>query len=90
MREHGQTMHYVYLLRSIRNPDQCYISETTDLKKRLAEHNAGLSIHTNKFRPWEIEVYLGFKDKVKAIEFETYLKHGSGHAFRKKHFWSKI
>ena len=44
-------MFYVYLLRSKTNPDQTYVGSTSDLRKRLAEHNAGKSIHTNKFKP---------------------------------------
>lgn len=28
-----------------------------------------------------------FKEMKKAEAFETYLKHGSGHAFAKRHFW---
>ncbi|NIU08656.1 MAG: GIY-YIG nuclease family protein [Phycisphaerae bacterium] len=33
-------MYYVYLLRSIPNPDQTYIGFTEDLKTRLAAHKA--------------------------------------------------
>jgi len=32
-------MYYVYLLRSIPNPDQTYIGFTEDLKTRLTAHN---------------------------------------------------
>jgi hypothetical protein len=45
-------MYHVYLLRSMPNPNQTYIGSTGDLRKRLAEHNAGKSTHTNKFKPW--------------------------------------
>ena len=41
-------MHYVYLLESDAFGGQRYIGLTTDLKKRLAEHNAGKSAHTSK------------------------------------------
>ena len=80
-------MHYVYLLRSIEHPDQKYSGVTDDLKKRLAEHNAGKSIHTNKFKPWRLVTYIAFDDRAKAEVFEKYLKQGTGHAFAKKHFW---
>jgi putative endonuclease len=50
-------MYYVYILRSIAQPDQTYIGSTGDLKRRLAEHNSGKSIHTNKFKPWKLEAY---------------------------------
>ena len=80
-------MHYVYLIRSIEQPDQKYSGVTDDLKKRLAEHNAGKSIHTNKFKPWKLVTYIAFNDRNKAEAFEKYLKQGTGHAFAKKHFW---
>ena len=78
---------YVYLLRSIRHPDQRYVGLTTDLKKRLAEHNTGKSPHTSKYVPWELVVAIYFKGRPKAEAFERYLKQGSGHAFANRHFW---
>jgi putative endonuclease len=80
-------MHYVYLLRSVRHPDQKYTGMTDDLKKRLAEHNDGKSIHTNKFKPWKLITYIAFDDRSRAEAFEAYLKQGTGHAFAKKHLW---
>jgi putative endonuclease len=80
-------MHYVYLLESQNHPGQRYIGSTNDLKKRLNDHNAGYSPHTAKFFPWILRTYIAFDSKEKAEEFETYLKHGSGHAFAKRHFW---
>jgi len=44
-------MHYVYLLRSIKFPDQTYTGLTDDLKSRLEKHNQGGSPHTAKFKP---------------------------------------
>ncbi len=38
-------MHYVYLLQSEAVVGQRYIGATSDLKQRLAEHNAGKSPH---------------------------------------------
>jgi putative endonuclease len=78
---------YVYVLRSISHPDQRYVGLTSDLKKRLAEHNACKSPHTSKFAPWELVVAIYFKDRLKAEVFERYLKQGSGHAFANRHLW---
>jgi predicted GIY-YIG superfamily endonuclease len=64
-----------------------YIGVTADLKRRLAEHNAGKSPHTSKFVPWRIVTYVAFSDESKAASFERYLKSGSGHAFANKRFW---
>ncbi|GAB7026058.1 GIY-YIG nuclease family protein [Geotalea toluenoxydans] len=82
-------MKYVYLLQSITHPDQRYVGLTSDLKKRLAAHNAGQSTHTAKFRPWRLVTYLAFTDHSKALEFEQYLKSGSGRAFAGKRLWSE-
>ncbi|MDB4978387.1 MAG: Excinuclease subunit-like [Candidatus Peribacteria bacterium] len=78
-------MYYVYILESVLNAHHWYVGMTTDLQRRLAEHNAGESIHTNKFKPWRIKSYLAFTDKEKAENFERYLKTQSGRAFAKKY-----
>jgi putative endonuclease len=78
-------MYYVYLLRSETHPDQTYIGSTHDLRSRLAQHNAGKSIHTNKFKPWNLMAYVALPDKLLAETFERYLKTGSGRAFAKRH-----
>jgi putative endonuclease len=45
---------YVYLIRSISFSDQVYVGITEDLKKRLETHNSGGSVHTAKYKPWEL------------------------------------
>jgi putative endonuclease len=77
-------MKYVYLLESINFPGESYIGLADDLRKRLAAHNAGQSLHTKKFKPWRLVTYLAFSDEAKAIAFERYLKSSSGRAFAKK------
>ena len=79
-------MFYNYILRSISQPEQRCIGSTSDLRKRLAKHNAGEVPHTSKFKPWKIETAIVFSSKEKAYAFEAYLKTGSGHAFAKRHF----
>ena len=79
-------MHYVYILQSVANQTRFYVGTTTDLNRRVEEHNSGKSIHTDKHRPWEPTVCIGFSDRTKALRFERYLKSGSGRAFAKKHF----
>jgi predicted GIY-YIG superfamily endonuclease len=75
---------YVYLLESIAAPGERYVGRTTDLKRRLSEHNAGKSPHTGKFKPWRLVTYVAFSDRAKALSFEQYLKSGSGHALRQE------
>ena len=80
-------MKYVYLLQSICNPNKRYIGISSDLNKRIKEHNTGKSPHTNKFKPWNVIVAIRFEDNNKAEAFEKYLKSGSGHAFANRHLW---
>ena len=77
-------MYYVYLIQSINYPEQIYIGYTENLKERLNIHNSGNSSHTPKYKPWEVATYLAFDNKMKAIEFEKYLKSCSGREFRDK------
>ena len=79
-------MYYVYILRSINFSDKIYIGYTLDLKKRIETHNSGGSTYTAKYKPWEYVMFLGFKDKLQALEFEKYLKTRSGRAFSQKRF----
>jgi len=79
-------MHYAYILRSENFPDQTYVGSTSDLRKRLDEHNAGRSAHTNKFKPWKLMTYVAFREQRAAERFERYLKSGSGRAFARRHF----
>lgn len=71
-------------MRSNNYPDQIYVGKTSDLKKRLSNHNCGTTHHTAKYAPWDLITYICFTDKMKAIEFEKYLKSGSGREFRNK------
>ena len=80
-------MRYVYLLQSEVFVGERYVGVTSDLKQRLADHNAGKSPHTSKYAPWRLETYVAFSDGKKAKTFELYLKSGSGHAFAKKRLW---
>lgn len=81
------TMKYVYLIRSVSAPDQRYVGVMSNLEERLRTHNGGGSPHTSKYTPWELVTYVCFTDDQRAIEFERYLKSGSGHAFAKKRLW---
>jgi predicted GIY-YIG superfamily endonuclease len=82
-------MWYVYIIRSISNPNQEYTGATEDLRQRIAAHNAGKSAHTAKYKPWELLWYSAFPDKMTALAFETYLKSHSGRAFAKKRLIGK-
>jgi putative endonuclease len=83
----GCQLQYVYLIESIAPPSHRYVGVTTDLKRRLEEHNMGKSPHTSKFKPWRLVTYVAFSDQAKALSFERYLKSGSGHAFANNRLW---
>ena len=80
-------MHYVYLLRSRRYPNQTYIGLTSGIEERIRKHNGGEVHHTSKYRPWSLISCHGFSSRQRAADFEHYLKTGSGRAFAKRHFW---
>jgi predicted GIY-YIG superfamily endonuclease len=73
---------YVYILRLANK--RLYVGFTTNLKQRIIEHNSGKSPYTAKFKPVKLVYYSAFETREKALEFEKYLKSGSGIAFRTK------
>ena len=76
-------MYYVYILVDEKN--KTYVGLTTNVAKRLDEHNQGLSQYTKRSAGmWRLKWYCAFKTKDKAAGFEKYLKTGSGIAFFKK------
>ena len=83
----GGPVYYVYLIESLSAQGERYVGMTTDLKRRLREHDQGKSSHTTKFSPWKLITYVAFTDRAKAEAFERYLKSGSGHAFARKRLW---
>ena len=78
-------MHYVYILESALDGRHWYIGVTSNLQKHLEEHNAGDSLHTNKFKPWKLKSYTAFTTREQAEKFERYLKSNSGRVFAKRH-----
>ncbi len=67
-------MHYVYILKSTKFLSKYYIGYTINLEKRLKAHNARKSTYSKLYAPWDIEVYITFESRAKAIKFERYLK----------------
>ena len=78
-------MTLIYILQSVNHPEKYYIGLTKQPALRLEEHNSGRNFHTAKWRPWRLTVCVAFADHERAVEFERYLKSGSGRAFLKKH-----
>ena len=76
---------HVYVLKNGAVPPRYYTGLTSDVARRLAEHNTGNCIHTAKYRPWSIDIVIEFSDERRAVAFERYLKSGSGVAFAHRH-----
>ncbi|OGB74983.1 hypothetical protein A2810_02755 [candidate division Kazan bacterium RIFCSPHIGHO2_01_FULL_49_10] len=70
-------MFYTYVLESIQF-DQIYVGFTEDLKKRLIEHNQGLSPSTKPYRPWKLIYYEACLNENDAMRREKYLKTTQG------------
>ena len=77
---------FVYVLKNTETDPHFYVGLTSDVKSRLADHNAGRCPHTASRRTWQLHVAIEFTDKERAARFERYLKSGSGRAFAKRHF----
>lgn len=77
-------MYFTYILQSINSPEQYYYGSTSDIERRLVQHNRGESYHTSKYKPWKLLWYAAFEKKKLAKDFEKYLKNSSGRAFVRK------
>ena len=72
--------YYVYVLESQKDDDR-YIGYTNNLRKRIEEHNKGLSFAT-KFRlPFQLIYFEGCKNMQDAKRRENYLKTTQGRRF---------
>lgn len=69
--------YYVYILQSMKN-QSLYIGYTSDLKKRLQEHNHGLNFSTKPFKPWHLIHYEAYRNIKDATRREKYLKTSQG------------
>ncbi len=84
-----RTLHIVYVLTSVDYPDKYYVGYTTDINKRLKAHNNSESGYSKRYAPWNINAQIIFNEESAALQFERYLKEGSGQAFLKKHLLPK-
>ncbi len=66
-------MNYVYVLIS-KKDGQCYVGSTTDLRRRLLEHNNGKSAATMSRRPFLLVYYEAYRNEDDARKREQALK----------------
>lgn len=84
-------MYYVYVLYSMKDFG-LYIGYSTDLDRRISEHNDGLSKSTAHRRPFLLAYNEAYYCRSDAEGRERFLKSGSGHRFLKsqmKEFFSR-
>ncbi len=70
-------MYTVYVLKSIKN-GQRYVGYTSDLQRRLKEHNSGQNISTKGHIPYKLMYTEEYKTLAEALKREHFLKSGSG------------
>lgn len=70
-------MHYVYVLYS-ESDRGLYIGYSTDLRRRLKQHDAGLAPSTSFRRPWRLAYYEAYVEADDALGREKFLKSGAG------------
>ena len=73
-------MYYVYVLQSIKDKS-CYTGFTSDLGRRIIEHNSGQQVSTKGHVPYRLVYYEWSLHKEDAIAREKYLKSGMGKKF---------
>ena len=68
------------------NDKTWYTGYTSDLRKRIKEHQNGYGCRTTSLKPfWKLIYYEAYIDKLDAIGREKFLKSGSGKKYLKKH-----
>ena len=77
-------VYYVYILQSLKKPDWLYKGSTSDLKRRIPEHNAGKNFSTAPYTPFKLIYYEAYLLKSDAEARERYLKTSMGMRVLKK------
>jgi len=75
-------MYYTYVLKSLKD-GKFYIGYTSNLEKRLIEHNEGITKSTAYRRPLVLVYYEACRSQKDAMHREKYLKTTYGHRYLK-------
>ena len=73
-------MHHVYVLECSTSKEK-YIGYTTDLKRRIEEHNNHKNKSTAHVSRWKLIYCETYTEKMDALGREKFLKSGSGWRF---------
>jgi putative endonuclease len=79
---HMNAFHYVYILKSLKDGN-LYTGYTSDLKRRLAEHQDGQVQSTKHRLPIELIYYEACRSQADATHREKYLKTAWGKRYLK-------
>ncbi|MBP9095640.1 MAG: GIY-YIG nuclease family protein [Ignavibacteria bacterium] len=66
-------MYYTYILYS-ETLEKYYCGSTSDVNKRLVEHNSGKTNFTRKAKDWQIIKFFEFENKSDALRLENKVK----------------
>ncbi len=79
-------MYYLYVLSSLKFENKFYIGVTSNLKRRLHQHNKGWSKSTKPYIPWALVYSEEYKTKEAAYKREWFLKSPKGYLEKKRIF----
>lgn len=77
------SMYYVYVLQS-ETDHGLYIGYSANLRRRLAEHRAGIAMATSYRGSWRLIYYEAYLEQADALGREEFLKSGLGRKFLEK------
>lgn len=80
----GSPKRFVYILKSERD-NRPYFGIASNVARWLETHNSGSNAATAPHRPWRLDGAVQFAGEERALQFERYLKSGSGRAFARRH-----
>ncbi len=74
--------YFVYVLES-EIDGRLYKGQTSDIEKRLTEHNSGKTKSTKGYKPWKLVYFERYETRDEALLRKKYFKTGSGREFLK-------
>lgn len=85
-------MHYVYVLKSLKDA-KLYSGYSSDLKKRLLEHNKGRVDSTKRRKPFKLIYYEAYLNQQDATTREKFFKTQWGRNYLRrilKNYWKSL
>lgn len=79
-------MYYVYIIYSSKS-DKYYVGLTSDVQRRIEEHNDPLRVnkYTSKYLPWELKLFFEVsEERGKAQIVEKFIKNQKSRVFLEK------